>query len=309
MPNWIQVRVQVKNPKVLTEKLLSEYTEEQLEKEENITDGGEELEKYVDFNKFIPTPADMEITVSSNSYKDESSYYNFQSAKVMTQKEYITPVLEQTYKPSLTQKAYVYLTLPRVMSNPSLVEKFKELYIIKREDQKEIEEEIANVLKGFYNLKKYGATDWYDFHIKNWGTKWNARTSYVDEERGFVEFMTAWGCPHRILEELAKYTDIAVSYVDLDDMGANYGVYTIVDGEYNPVIENRAWEDLDNTGKIQAISTATAMTMGEVYDINECIFDTEEVAEEYGMTKEEVMAVAQQAVDDTQRTVHSLNLD
>jgi hypothetical protein len=42
------------------------------------------------------------------------------------------------------------------------------------------------------NMKKYGATDWYDWCVKNWGTKWDADGLKRDEV-GEYSYATAWG--------------------------------------------------------------------------------------------------------------------
>ena len=49
------------------------------------------------------------------------------------------------------------------------------------------------------NLEKYGYSDWYGFHIAEWGTKWEAETDkeYIttDGNRADLYFRTAWSPP------------------------------------------------------------------------------------------------------------------
>ena len=42
--------------------------------------------------------------------------------------------------------------------------------------------------------KKYGAKDWYDWRVKNWGTKWDVNSSNdrIDESNLSVWFDSAW---------------------------------------------------------------------------------------------------------------------
>ena len=58
------------------------------------------------------------------------------------------------------------------------------------------------------NLKKYGAKDWYDWSINNWGTKWDARLTGHDkcEHEGtlMLNFETAWAPPEHWLEAATK---------------------------------------------------------------------------------------------------------
>lgn len=56
--------------------------------------------------------------------------------------------------------------------------------------------------------KKYGADNWYDWSITNWGTKWNSYDSeIVDHEIGErieYTFDTAWGPPMAVIEALRE---------------------------------------------------------------------------------------------------------
>jgi hypothetical protein len=78
---------------------------------------------------------------------------------------------------------------------------------------------------------KYGATDWYDWAVHNWGTKWNA---YSIESRSYdvIKFETAWSLPFDLYVALsAKYPKLVftVEYAD-EDIGSNCGVATFKNG-------------------------------------------------------------------------------
>lgn len=63
---------------------------------------------------------------------------------------------------------------------------------------------------------KYGDVDnWYDWRVKNWGTKWNANETVVLSDNK-VMFDTAWSTPFRIFEEISKRynTIVKVRYAD-----------------------------------------------------------------------------------------------
>ena len=82
------------------------------------------------------------------------------------------------------------------------------------------------------NLLNYGATTWYDWCIKNWGTKWNSYDSQKGDDRGF-RFSTAWSAPHPVLEELSRrFPDVGVSHEWADeDIGQNCGRREYLGGE------------------------------------------------------------------------------
>jgi hypothetical protein len=85
-----------------------------------------------------------------------------------------------------------------------------------------------------YELKgKYGADNWYDWHIHNWGTKWDCYSHRGEGDESFVIFETAWSTPIRAMLYLSELFDditIEVRYAD-EDFGSNVGTYTLQDGE------------------------------------------------------------------------------
>jgi hypothetical protein len=77
-----------------------------------------------------------------------------------------------------------------------------------------------------------GATDWYDWSIEHWGTKWNAYSSEVLEDDTIAKFDTAWSHPYPVMAKLAEMFPkelIQVMYAD-EDLGNNFGVYGIIEG-------------------------------------------------------------------------------
>lgn len=98
---------------------------------------------------------------------------------------------------------------------------------------------------------KYGANNWYDWRVRNWGTKWNAYDSRFDNESNVMEFDTAWSCPLPVLDAFARICDehnvhFVGKWAD-EDTGHNVGTFEsdcCEDGilfDYNDV-ENRSNE-------------------------------------------------------------------
>lgn len=78
------------------------------------------------------------------------------------------------------------------------------------------------------NKKAYGHTDWYDFHIEEWDTKWNACNTDVDETIGYepddivtVRFDTAWTYPEDWLRKLSEMG--VVFYLEYEIEGDYHG--------------------------------------------------------------------------------------
>lgn len=80
-------------------------------------------------------------------------------------------------------------------------------------------------------VAKYGADNWYDWSVKNWGTKWNT-DSVRKVSPQVVEFDTAWATPEPLIKALSEkyHTTVSVCYAD-EDLGSNCGEYEYKDGE------------------------------------------------------------------------------
>ena len=65
-------------------------------------------------------------------------------------------------------------------------------------------------------IEKYGASDWYQWQVNNWGTKWDSSNSYLDyhdEESAYWYFSTAWCPPEGIYQELAsRFPNLSISW-------------------------------------------------------------------------------------------------
>ncbi len=80
---------------------------------------------------------------------------------------------------------------------------------------------------GTKEREMYGKNNWYDWSIRNWGTKWNAYEFNKIDDYSF-EFQTAWNHPEPIIYEIFNQykCEMEVEYAD-EDMGYNCASYTI----------------------------------------------------------------------------------
>ena len=66
--------------------------------------------------------------------------------------------------------------------------------------------------------KKYGASNWYDWSIHNWGCKWNAcggtDIEEVGDDKVRLSFETPWGTPDGWLSKLAKIIDFHLAWYE-----------------------------------------------------------------------------------------------
>jgi len=113
---------------------------------------------------------------------------------------------------------------------------------IKPEWQKKSSEELK---------EKYGADNWYDWCIYNWGTKWGCYDSQIDD--GVYDFVTAWCPPNdRVFEALAKdIPDFVFTFEEETGWG---GEYQYQDGKVleSMVYDSPNFYDVDWDARIPA---------------------------------------------------------
>ena len=74
------------------------------------------------------------------------------------------------------------------------------------------------------NIRQYGCSDWYEWRIRNWGTKWNSYDGgFCDDNK--ILFLTAWSPPQEIIQKLAEMNpEICFEHLWADeDYGYNCG--------------------------------------------------------------------------------------
>jgi hypothetical protein len=83
---------------------------------------------------------------------------------------------------------------------------------------------------GRKEIEKYGAENcWYDWSIKNWGTKWNSYGYNEHTAENFdgssIKFLTAWSSVSDLMKKLSSmFPDIRFDYKWVDeDFGHNTG--------------------------------------------------------------------------------------
>ena len=218
MPNYITNVIYVKNNKEVLKHLVKKN-------EEGVVD--------IDFNIVKPMPKDLMINSGSDSFIVESKY-SFEIDKADLQKKTILPVLDKIYDNTITQDEF----LSKVKEIwPKVKSKFKKVYGFYKSDEFK---DYETALKGYFNYKRYGYKDWYDWSIANWGTKWNGcnfQAYKLNGNREVISFETAWSCPVEYLIELSKVVKepMLITYAD-EDIGYNYGILRIENGEVEEIL-------------------------------------------------------------------------
>lgn len=199
MPNWIKNKILVGSVEASNE-LLSEVIS---------TNEGND---YLDFDKIIPMPKELEIEFSS--------------------------------------RADLGLKLACEGLDPEQVKEIKDLEgsmeLIDWEKEKlsrlqkgmgvgdtEAQEEYSAILelgeRQASNIIKYGHKNWYTWHIQNWGTKWNS--SKLELSNSTIKFETAWDPAIPVVIELSKkHPEIKIAYLWADESIGSYAGYMLMKG-------------------------------------------------------------------------------
>lgn len=194
MPNHVRSKITMKN---ITKK--------------DIFSTNDDNERYLDFEKIIPMPEEIQNTKEDSvtywgmlAYLVGCSdsinyYYRFMDNK---------PIINKVVLPTKERIKEVAETLNITVTE---LEEFGKQYI--------------------ENARKYGSVSWYDWSNLNWGCKWNSYDLY-EEDNDNIFISTPWAPPDGIFVQLSKdnpYDRIYVRYANEDPSIGGYLEY--LDGE------------------------------------------------------------------------------
>lgn len=187
-----------------------------------------QAEKGIDFNKIIPMPAALNIECGS--------YTNQSIELFMTS---INPDINHLEGEKMDKRAFAFLckAVQSQMFSPLKADLTPDE--IKKYTKHHSKEEMLKLGEtAISNLINYHAITWYEWRIKNWGTKWNSYDNFFDGNT--MTFNTAWAAPHPILQKLSEmHPDITIEHQWADEnIGNNCGRRTYLGGsiqdEYYP---------------------------------------------------------------------------
>lgn len=107
------------------------------------------------------------------------------------------------------------------------------------------ESQLKNIEIGkqyYCNIMKYGVPTWYEWRLRNWGTKWNAY-SIEETSKNAIVFDTAWSCVLDLIVMLSeRFPEVEFGYEYADeDSGFNVDGGYILNGEaFMQGIENQS---------------------------------------------------------------------
>lgn len=187
----------------------------------------------VDFNKLIPMPTDL--TNGTFAWRTGNMFgFRHEQEELEFNQNVFAPYLRKFYTDTITQQDFINKVREDMLKEERqfLLNAFKKSY--RMSDKETINDEpkddvfvgvinptFIRVVGGYFNHRRYNDVDWYQWHVHNWGTKWNAYDCLVEDDKAV--FDTAWATPINWLEKLADYLDFTVTWAD-EDLGCNFGI-------------------------------------------------------------------------------------
>lgn len=233
--------------------------------------------EIIDFDILIPMPKELNAgnfewrTVNKFNFEHEIKETEFNN-------NVLSKFLNKFYNSEITRTEFINVIREEIVKDEykSIFLKFKEIYLRDNEtifDEPKEEDYIGilnpsfiKIIGGYYNTRKYGQADWYNWSIENWGTKWNAYDIYIEDNS--VTFDTAWCTPIKWLEKLAENLDFTVCFAD-EDLGSNFGIGYAKNGKLTIT-----WLDEEDNYTLEEKQYLASLIKG--YDYEE-YFDNEDI--------------------------------
>ena len=190
MPNWVRNHLTIhgKNSVKVMKSLL-------------VKNGSKESDYDFDFNKIIPMPPELMIESSSKTDRAIELYLtsvnpmvNYYGAEKMEANKFVI-LCNGLDRDCYSKKYNCKLSLSDIKKYTESFGRFNMS-----------ESAVLNLGKQVTdNFLKFGAKDWYDWSVKNWGTKWNAHNTKVpDMNKPEIYFYTAWSPVKDLMLRLSK---------------------------------------------------------------------------------------------------------
>lgn len=229
MPNWSENRLTVygiRNPEQLNEFINT-----------GVKDGVWKMSSYK------PIPEELVATISPSSDREYVNESEVISAKNRLSKQDENIKKFEDKLSSCEPEMIVYYTRE--------LEKAKEPIII----PDLIKSNNSTPEDREHLIEKYGYDNWYDWSNRNWGTKWDSTSDYLEigDNMVTIDFNTAWCVPAKLLETIQKqFPDLLIKCTFIDETGDPSGILYSCDENAGELIYEYSDECLmkDDSGKL-----------------------------------------------------------
>lgn len=177
----------------------------------------------MDFNTIRRMPDDLQIEYGSKSHDGLRLLFTRLSPAVSYYGSKEDKMTDDDYEKLVSSvEDHCWDSVLQTLSKPEL-QALKEKYKGSIADVEALGEKCVE------NLRKYGAMNWYEWSIQNWGTKWNATDTVIDGSS--MTFSTAWDPALPAVVEMSRLhptMPMALLFAD-EQTGAGVG-YALMKG-------------------------------------------------------------------------------
>jgi len=188
----------------------------------------------------MPNWSNNRITLYENHELEGTGFYNEDGDK---KKDYRIKDIYDTFLRDITseQEGKTYTNLMDIMPCPDILTKvhastppyllkdretgeFLTQSLEKTDEERNAEKIVIEEGTDIYNelMEKYGVLTWYDWNVKNWGTKWSTHVDNVEVDEYNLVFWcsTAWSPPNELLQFIAnKYKVDVECFYEIEGYG------------------------------------------------------------------------------------------
>lgn len=178
MPNHITSRLKITGEATKVAEVFNFIKADKPDKEGNL--------RLFDLEKIVPMPKALDIA-SSSLGEDGMKYLTAMAGDILERSAY--------------EKSHHYAHMKEMeLTNPKM---FNEAMIQGK--------------SRLHNIADYGVADWYQWRLRNWGTKWNTyEHRRLDDNT--IEFQTAWnGIPDMVRLVAEKFPEVTIEYKYADE--------------------------------------------------------------------------------------------
>lgn len=217
MPNWVcnHLTIHGENAVEILRSYLTEHEENEC---------GYEL----DFNKLIPMPEDLNIISGTITTESAALYLRSLLDKDISKFNKYRKIFMDAFKRE--GFSFTDADCPKMLKDALLYKDYESKDPLFKSE----EEVLAYGKRALDNYVKYGAKDWYDWRCENWGSKWNACDTQInDPEKADIYFNTAWSAVPQVIAKIAELhpeCKIEYEYAE-EDTGVNTGYVNFENGE------------------------------------------------------------------------------
>ena len=223
MPNYVKQIIKFKNEEDL-ELIVQKYCVNLDENGNQLESNDENGELTFDFNKIKEMPIELDVENSSTG-KSGFAYLNDPILYILnhTDDKYFQNMLKN-FTPIKISKLEMNEIQTIIEDNKEEIKKINYFDLILGQKYKD-------------NIENYGASDWYDWRVANWGTKWNSCNTNINKEELYIAFETAWDIAEPIIFKMILDNDIKEIDLYFADEGCSFCGKTTISKNENDLID------------------------------------------------------------------------